>query len=225
MKYCFAVKRSLVRDYWKYTVPMMGDYLVWGCGFTMYSVIMGHLGSDAVAANSVANIVKNLIVSFCTGLANGGGILVGNELGMGNLQQAKRYGGLLWRLAVVGGVLSGLILLALSPLILNVTALRPQAAECLKWMLLFCACYMVAKAINMTTIAGIFPAGGDSKFGLICDAVTMWVFAVPAGFLAAFVFKLPVAAVFLIINLDEVVKLPAAISHYRKYGWLKNITR
>ena len=53
----------------------------------------------------------------------------------------------------------------------------------------------------------------------------MWVFAVPAGFLAAFVFKLPVAAVFLIINLDEVVKLPAAISHYRKYGWLKNITR
>ncbi|WP_233460780.1 MATE family efflux transporter [Enterocloster lavalensis] len=225
VKYCFAVKRSLVRDYWKYTVPMMGDYLVWGCGFTMYSVIMGHLGSDAVAANSVANIVKNLIVSFCTGLANGGGILVGNELGMGNLQQAKRYGGLLWRLAVVGGVLSGLILLALSPLILNVTALRPQAAECLKWMLLLCACYMVAKAINMTTIAGIFPAGGDSKFGLICDAVTMWVFAVPAGFLAAFVFKLPVAAVFLIINLDEVVKLPAAISHYRKYGWLKNITR
>ena len=225
VKYCFAVKRSLVRDYWKYTVPMMGDYLVWGCGFTMYSVIMGHLGSDAVAANSVANIVKNLIVSFCTGLANGGGILVGNELGMGNLQQAKRYGGLLWRLAVVGGGLSGLILLALSPLILNVTALRPQAAEGLKWMLLLCACYMVAKAINMTTIAGIFPAGGDSKFGLICDAVTMWVFAVPAGFLAAFVFKLPVAAVFLIINLDEVVKLPAAISHYRKYGWLKNITR
>ena len=225
VKYCFAVKRSLVRDYWKYTVPMMGDYLVWGCGFTMYSVIMGHLGSDAVAANSIANIVKNLIVSFCTGLANGGGILVGNELGMGNLQQAKRYGGLLWRLAVVGGVLSGLILLALSPLILNVTALRPQAAECLKWMLLLCACYMVAKAINMTTIAGIFPAGGDSKFGLICDAVTMWVFAVPAGFLAAFVFKLPVVAVFLIINLDEVVKLPAAISHYRKYGWLKNITR
>ena len=225
VKYCFAVKRSLVRDYWKYTVPMMGDYLVWGCGFTMYSVIMGHLGSDAVAANSIANIVKNLIVSFCSGLANGGGILVGNELGMGNLQQAKRYGGLLWRLAVIGGVLSGLILLALSPLILNVTALRPQAAECLKWMLLLCACYMVAKAINMTTIAGIFPAGGDSKFGLICDAVTMWVFAVPAGFLAAFVFKLPVAAVFLIINLDEVVKLPAAISHYRKYGWLKNITR
>ena len=84
---------------------------------------------------------------------------------------------------------------------------------------------MVAKAINMTTIAGIFPAGGDSKFGLICDAITMWIFAVPAGFLAAFYWNLPVVIVFLIVNLDEVVKLPAAIIHYRKYGWLKNITR
>lgn len=225
MKYCFAAERLLVRDYWIYTVPMMGDYLVWGCGFTLYSVIMGHLGSDAVAANSIANIVKNLIVSFCTGLANGGGMIVGNELGMGNLNQAKRYGGLLWKMAMIGGAASGLFLAALSPLILKITALSPQATEYLKWMLMLCACYMVAKAINMTTIAGIFPAGGDSKFGLICDTVTMWVFAVPAGFLAAFYWDLPVVVVFLIINLDEVVKLPAAIIHYRKYGWLKNITR
>ena len=151
--------------------------------------------------------------------------IVGNELGMGDLNRAKQYGGLLWKMAIIGGVASGLLLLALSPLILNVTVLSSQATEYLKWMLIFCACYMVAKAINMTTIAGIFPAGGDSKFGLICDAITMWIFAVPAGFLAAFYWNLPVVVVFLIINLDEVVKLPAAIIHYRKYGWLKNITR
>ena len=53
----------------------------------------------------------------------------------------------------------------------------------------------------------------------------MWAFAVPAGFLAAFYYHLPVVIVFLIINLDEVVKVPAAILHYKKYGWLKNITR
>lgn len=75
MKYCFMVDKVLVKDYWNYTIPMLGDYLVWGFGFAMYSVIMGHLGNDAVAANSIANIVKNLIVSFCSGLANGGGII------------------------------------------------------------------------------------------------------------------------------------------------------
>ena len=225
IKYCISAEQWLVRDCWKYTLPMLGDYLVWGVGFSMYSVIMGHLGSDAVAANSIANIAKNLIVSFCTGLGNGGGIIVGNELGTGNLEQAKRYGGLLWKLSVASGIVSGLLLVALSPVILNVTDLTPQASGYLQWMLILCACYMVAKAINTTTIAGIFPAGGDSKFGLICDTITMWLFAVPVGFLAAFVFHLPVVVVFLIVNLDEVVKVPAAIIHYKKYGWLRNITR
>ncbi len=225
MKFCFVMDKQLVKDYWRYSLPVLGDYLVWGVGFTMYSVIMGHLGNDAVAANSIANIVKNLIVSFCTGLANGGGIIIGNELGMGNLTQAKKYGGILWKMAVISGVASSLLLIALSPVIVEVTVLSPQATEYLKWMLILCACYMIAKSINMMTIAGVFPAGGDSKFGLICDTATMWVFAVPAGFLAAFYFHLPVVIVFLIINLDEVVKVPVAIWHYKKYGWLKNITR
>lgn len=225
IKLCFDVDKQLVKDYWRYSLPMLGDYLVWGVGFTMYSVIMGHLGNDAVAANSITNIVKNLIVSFCTGLANGGGIIIGNELGMGCLKQAKKYGRILWKLAVISGIASGLLLAALSPVIINVTALSSQAEEYLTWMLILCACYMIAKSINMMTIAGVFPAGGDSKFGLTCDTITMWVFAVPAGFLAAFYFHLPVVIVFLIINLDEVIKVPAAILHYKKYGWLRNITR
>ena len=132
IKYCFKTEKNLVQDYWKYTMPMLGDYLVWGCGFTTYSVIMGHLGSDAVAANSIANIVKNLIVSFCTGLGNGGGIIVGNELGMGNLKQAKEYGSRLCKLAVISGVLSGVVLTALIPVIVRVTALSPQATGYLK---------------------------------------------------------------------------------------------
>lgn len=85
MKYLFGSAGVLAKDYWKYSAPMFADNLVWGIGFSMYSVIMGHLGNDAVAANSIANIVKNLIVCFCSGLANGGGILVGNELGKGEL--------------------------------------------------------------------------------------------------------------------------------------------
>lgn len=63
-----------------------------------------------------------------------------------------------------------------------------------------------------------------TTFGLKCDTITMWLFAVPVGFLAAFVFHLPVVIVFLIVNLDEVVKAPAAIIHYKKYGWLRNTT-
>lgn len=216
--------KVLRRDFWKYSFPVLGNEIVWGVGFTMYSVIMGHLGSDAVAANSIANIVKNLVACFCLGLGSGGGIMVGNELGAGRLDKAKEYGGRLCRMSVLCGVASGIVMLALSPLIFAVTDLSVTANTYLKWMLVMCSCYMVGKSVNGTTIAGIFCAGGDSRFGFLCDTVTMWCITVPLGLLTAFMLKLPVLAVYFIVNLDEIVKLPAVYCHYKKYKWVKDLT-
>ncbi len=216
--------KRLCNDFWKYTSPVLCNEIVWGVGFTMYSVIMGHMGTDAVAANSIANIVKNLVACFCLGLGSGGGIMVGNELGAGKLELAKVYGRKLCKLSIICGAVSGLFLLGISPLILTVTHLSDTANEYLRYMLYMCSYYMIGKSINGTTIAGIFCAGGDSKFGFFCDAVTMWCITVPLGMLAAFVLKLPVLAVYFIVNLDEIVKLPAVYRHYKKYKWVKDLT-
>ncbi len=216
--------KILRRDFLKYTAPVLGNELVWGVGFTMFSVIMGHLGSDAVAANSVASIVKNLVCCLCLGLGSGGGIMVGNELGGGRLERAKEYGDRLCVISILAGALSGLVLLALSPLVLSVVKLSDTAAEYLKWMLVICSYYMIGKSVNSTTIAGIFCAGGDSSFGFRCDAVVMWGIAVPLGLIAAFVLKLPVIAVYFIVSLDELLKLPAVYINYKKYKWVKDLT-
>ncbi len=212
----------LRKDFVKYTSPVMANELVWGCGFTMFTVIMGHLGSDAVAANSIAGIVKNLISCLCIGIGSGSGIIVGS----GNLVRAREYGGRLGRLSLVMGAVSGVILLAFSPWIMRYAAnLSPQAQAYLHGMLFMCAYYLIAKSANMTVVAGIFCAGGDTKFGFLCDTVTMWMIIVPIGLLAAFVFKLPVLAVYFLLNLDEFVKLPAVYRHYKKYQWVRNLTR
>lgn len=216
--------KNLRRDFWKYTTPVLGNEIVWGVGFTMYSVIMGHLGTDAVAANSIANIVKNLIACFGYGLGSGGGIAVGNELGAGRYDKAKEYGRKLCIMSIVCGAASGAVLASLSALIPNLADLSETARGYLRLMLLMCSYYMIGKAVNGTTIAGIFCAGGDSKFGFACDAITMWCVTVPLGFIAAFVLKLPVPVVYFIVNLDEIVKLPAVYRHYKKYKWLKNLT-
>lgn len=216
--------RVLKQDFWSYTTPVLGNEAVWGIGFTMYTVIMGHLGSDAVAANSIANIVKNLIACFCIGLGSGGSIMVGNELGAGRLDVAKEYGARLCRISMVCGIVSGICLLAASPLILRFANLSEQAGDYLQWMLVICSYYLIGKSLNGMTIGGIFCAGGDTKFGFLCDTVTMWCITVPIGFLAAFVLKLPVLAVYFIVNLDEMIKLPAVYRNYKKYRWVKNLT-
>lgn len=224
-KYLRSPDPRLQKDYCYYTAPVLANELAWGCGFTMFSVIMGHLGSDAVAANSIANIVKNIITCFCLGIGAGGGIIVGNELGEGNLEQAKVYGKKLCRAAVASGILSGIVLLACRPLVfLSASNLSGQAQGYLEVMLLVCSYYLIGKSVNCTVIAGIFCAGGDTRFGLFCDTVTMWAIIIPVGLAAAFWLKLPVLWVYFCLNLDEIIKLPAVYRHYKKYQWVKNLT-
>lgn len=225
LKYIRNSSKKLKKDFWHYTTPVLGNELVWGCGFTMFSVIMGHLGSDAVAANSVANILKNIIACVCNGIGIGAGIIVGNEFGKGEMERATEYGNRLFKLAVFAGAVSGLILLAVSPVLRIFTgSLSAQAHSYLKNMMYICTYYMIGKSVNATVIAGVFCAGGDTKFGLKCDAVTMWVILIPIGMITAFVLKLPIMVVYFIISMDEIIKLPAVYRHYKKYNWVRNLT-
>lgn len=217
--------RELVRDYWEYTVPLLINQIGWGGGVTMYSVIMGHLGTDATAANSIASIVRTMIASLCWGIASGVGIIIGGMLGRNEYDKAKVAGGSFVRFSIWIGIGSGIVILALTPLVLHFIVLKPQAQYYLKYMMLMASYYIIGNSLNSVIISGIFPSGGDTKFGMICDAVTLWAVVVPLGMLAAFVFKLPVLAVAFILTLDEFVKIPAVYIHYKKYLWIKNITK
>ena len=126
-------------------------------------------------------------------------------------------------MSIISGIILGLVAAASAPLVLYFVNLTETAEHYLLIMLLMCSYYILGRSINSTLIGGIFSAGGDTKFGFICDTLTMWAFIVPAGFITAFVLDWPVMVVYFILNLDEIVKLPAVFIHYRKYKWVKNI--
>lgn len=218
-------KCSLEKDFWQHGTILTANNLVWGVGITMGSVILGRLGSDAVAANSIAMTMKNLVNCFCMGLAMGGAILVGNELGANHLKTAKAYGGKVVRIALISGTITAVFLIAMTPVISRVAELSPTSQEYLRWMIVVCAINLIGMSNNSAIISGIFPAGGDTKFGFICDTIVLWGIVVPLGFLGAFVWKLPIWVVYIFINMDEWVKIPAVFRHYRKYQWVRNLTR
>ena len=219
-----SCEKKLFGRFWQKAVPLLINNLAWGIGFSMYSVIMGHLGTDAVAATGIANISKNLVVCFCLGLGNAGSIIVGNRLGADRLQEAKEVGETLTKTAIIAGIVSGLVLIALSPFITKMVDLTPTARGYLQKMLLISSYYIAGKSVNCMTIGGIFAAGGDSKFGMLCDSVTLWCIIVPLGCICAFILKLPVMVVYFVLNLDEIIKLPVVYKHYKKYKWIKNLT-
>ena len=223
--YMFLHNKLLVKDFLHLALPALLNDISWSVAFSMYSVILGHLGTDVVAANSLVVVVRNFATVLCFGTASAGGILLGNVMGQGNLDLARDYAKKIIKLTVITGAVGGVLILAATPFVLHFASLTDTAMHYLKYMLLINSYYVMGAAVNTTLIAGVFRAGGDSRFGMICDTIDMWCYAVPLGFLAAFVFKLPVMVVYFLLCTDEFVKWPWVIRRYRSEKWLKNITR
>ena len=222
----FIRSKALFRDFLRMAMPAMLNDVSWGLAFSMYSVIIGQfLGTDMVAANSFTSLVRTFGTVLCFSVASGGGILLGQLLGDGRMEEAEKGASALMKLTVLSGVVGGLIVLAAMPFALRFANLTDQGRHYLRVMLLINTYYVMGQAVNTTLIAGVFRAGGDSRFGMICDSIDMWCYAVPLGFLAAAVLKLPPLWVYFLLCTDEFVKWPWVIGHYRSRKWLRNITR
>jgi putative MATE family efflux protein len=221
----FAVSKELVADFFRQCLPLMGGGLCWGIGFTSYTAIMGHMGVDAAAANSVAAVVRDLVCCMCNGIGSAAGIIVGNELGAGRLEQGKKYGIRLKNISFVIGIISTAIVLAVTPFVVNGVILSDAAREYLTWMMVIMSIYMIGRCVNTVTINGVLDGGGDTIFDLYSLVVCMWMVAIPLAFCGAFVFHWSPLAVYACTCLDEVGKIPWVMHRLRKYKWVKDLTR
>ena len=225
IKTVFNTNKVLFLDFLKYSMPAFGNEIVWGIAFSMYSVIMGHLGGDIVAANAVVVVARNFGTVVCFGIANAGAIILGKSIGSGNSDTVKADSSHFLKITALSALLGSIVIFVLRPVFFNMATLTPTARDYLSIMLYISMYYIWGQALNTAFICGIFRSGGDSKWGFICDVIDMWGYAVPLGFISAFVLKLPPMWVYFLICTDEFVKIPFVYKHYKSYKWLKNITR
>lgn len=218
-------EKQLSKDFFRQCLPLMGGSLFWGVGFTSYTAIMGHMGVDAAAANSVAAVVRDLICCACNGIGSAAGIMVGNELGAGQLERGKAYGIRLKNLSFVLGFASTALVLAVTPPVVKMVILTDTARSYLTGMMVIMAVYMIGRCVNTVTINGVLDGGGDTLFDMYSLAVCMWGIAIPLALLGAFVFHWPVLLVYACTCLDEVGKIPWVMIRFRKYKWVRDLTR
>ena len=221
----FERRKLLAADFRRQCLPLLGGGLLWGVGFTSYTAIMGHMGADAAAANSVSAVIRDLICCACNGIGSAAGIMVGNELGAGRLERGKAYGIRLKNISWVIGFGSTALVLALTPLVVRMVILTEEAQSYLTGMMIIMGIYMIGRCVNTITINGVLDGGGDTLFDMYSLAVCMWGIAIPLALLGAFVFHWHVLLVYACTCLDEVGKIPWVMYRFRKYKWVQNLTR
>ena len=79
--------RLLEKDFARMCLPAIGNDLVWGIAFSLYSAILGHLSSDAVAANAIVGVIRSFGCVLCYGLASATGIIIGQILGVESVRR------------------------------------------------------------------------------------------------------------------------------------------
>lgn len=225
MKYVIHTDRILFRDFMRYALPVVVNEVMWGLGTAANTAILGHMGSPAVAANSVAQVARQLATVVSFGLSSAAAIYLGKTIGEKKQEYAREYSKRFILLSIIMGALGGAVILAVSPVAASALSLSVTAKEYLRFMFFVMSYFVVGQAFNTTMVVGIFRSGGDTRFGLILDVTTMWCCSILLGFIAAFVLKLSVPAVYVILMSDEIIKIPITTWRYRKYRWLRDVTR
>lgn len=219
------VTAELHKDFLHCSVPHLINSLLWGLGTSVYASIIGHLGTAVTTAYSAAAIVRNLSISMCRGLGQGVEILMANVLGAGELEDARHLGGKLSRFSVLCGCICAVLALLFGTILSALMTLTAEARADLSAMILISAFYVFTQCVSIVVVCGIFAAGGDTAFDAYSVAATMWGIIIPLAAMAAFWWELPPLVVYLILSLDEVVKIPWIYAHYKKYKWLRNMTK
>lgn len=225
ISYILRQEKELRKDFFHYSGPVILNEMLWGLGYSANAAIVGHLGSSAVAANSVVQVARQLSMVVVFGIGNATAIMLGKAIGEKKEQLAEVYGKRFIRLALIFGIFGGLIILLARPLVIAGLNFTGTTADYMHTFFFMMSYYAVGQALNTVIIVGILRSGGDTGFGLVLDACTMWGGSILLGFLAAFVFHLPVKVVYFFLLSDELIKIPFSLMRYRKKKWLANVTR
>lgn len=221
----FRRDKLLHRDFLHYSIPVTLNELMWGAGSAMNTLIIGHLGSPAVAANSVAQMARQLALVVALGVANAAAIMLGKTIGAGQETLAEVYAKKLVKLTLVTGACGGAAILLALPIARATMSLSAEAQGYMTLMMIVMCYFSICQAYNTTMVVGVFRAGGDTRFGLILDVSLMWGFSILLGAVCAFILKLPVPVVYIVLMSDEIVKIPVTTWRYRQKKWLRNVTR
>ena len=212
-------------DYFRVALPILTAGMLWAVSVPMQTAILGHLSSDAIAANSVATTFYQYLKVLVTALASSSSVTIGKMLGRGNLDHVKAAGRSLSVIDLCVGLCLGAVLFLTKDLLLSRYALNETATALASQLIAIMAFVMVGMSYQMPVGSGIIRGSGDARFSLYVNMISTWGIVIPLSLAAAFLWKWPVPAVAICLQSDQIFKCIPIFLRFRSYKWIHRLTR
>lgn len=221
----FVPVKDYVKDFVKTGAPVILNETVWSIGSSTLSMIIGHISTEFVSANSIANIIWQCVWVMISGMGNATAVIIGNAIGMGKDKAYinKMAQSVIVVAGIMGVIAAGIILLIRGPVI-DFYEVEQSTKDLAMDLIVSYALILVLQSMSVQYVVGIFRGGGDTKFSMFIDTAFLWIFAIPLGAYAGLVLKLSPPIVYLVLRCDEVFKCFAGLIHMKKGRWVRDVT-
>jgi len=223
IKELLDVNKEFIKKFFITASPVIANEFMWGLGVTMYSLVYGRMGDDAVASITITQNVEQICFVLLQGLSAATVVILGNELGANKLKKAEKHSEHIFTMQfILAGILIVLCLMIREPLI-NLFSVSEQVAYNVRNCLNVFIVYLPFRSFNLVNVVGVLRCGGDTKAALFLDITGVWFVGIPMAFLGGMVLKLPIYYVYAIITFEEFYKFILGRRRYNKKLWVRNI--
>ncbi len=220
----FSFDSSLFKTFLVTCIPLIITDGLFGISTALQTVVLGHMEDAAIAANSVASTLYQLLKVASVGSAGAASVIIGRTVGEGRIEKTKEYAKTMQLIFIGIGLLTGISLFLLRTPIISMYKISDEAKILADGFLLVLCVTGIGTAYQMPTNTGIIRGGGDAKYVLRMDIISIWCIVLPVSFLAAFVWNWHPIAVIACLNADQVFKCIPAVIKCNRFNWMKKLT-
>ncbi len=221
----FRLDRGLLRDYARHGLPVILSNTSWGIAMFLQTAILGHMGKTAVAANSIATTVFQIMTVVSYGAASAAAVVIGKTVGEGRMDTVRQYAKTLQVLFLLIGAATGTALFLCRDAVLSFYTISPASLQLARTFMTVLSVTAVGTSYQMAVMTGILRGGGSTRFALINDMIFIWGVVLPSAFLSAFVWHLSPVIVFVCLKCDQILKCGVAVIKVNRGNWIHTVTR
>lgn len=223
IKELFSFNRDFVKIYFKTVSPVIANEFMWGLGVTMYSLVYGRMGDEAVASITITQNVEQLCIVLFQGISAATAVILGNELGANKLHKAEKHATYFIVMQFALTMIMAVAFFFLRTPIIKLFVVTDATAMDIRKCLLVFIIYLPFRMFNLVNITGILRSGGDTTAALLLDLTGVWCVGIPLAFLGGISLGLPIYYVYAMVTFEEAYKFVIGFRRYRQKKWLKNL--
>ncbi|MCI6886796.1 MAG: MATE family efflux transporter [Lachnospiraceae bacterium] len=219
----FGYSRAFIRQFAATCTPVIANEFMWGLGVTIYALAYGRMGDNAVAAITIAQTIQDIAVVLFQGLSAATAVILGNEMGAGELKRAETYARNFFILQFLVTLAAMALCYAIRGSLIGMYTITPEVARDVNLCLIVFILYMPFKMFNFVNIVGVLRSGGDTRVCLFIDTSGVWCIGIPMAFLGGLYLKYPIYVVYAMVMFEEAYKAVVGYIRYRQKKWLRNL--